>query len=89
MSFALAPGLDCEGGGRLADSEAPIVICDVGALSFADAAMVEGLARLALDARRLGCQLRIEHASRELCELIAFMGLEDVLAARRSRARRR
>jgi ABC-type transporter Mla MlaB component len=81
MSFQLAPGLDCEGGGRLADTETPIVICDVGALRAADAATVEGLARLALGARRLGCVLRIEHASPELCALIAFMGLEDVLAA--------
>ncbi len=63
------------------DTEAPIVICDAGALCWADAATVEGLARLALDARRLGCGLRVEHASRELCELIAFMGLDDVLDA--------
>ena len=70
----------------MADTEAPIVICDAGVMRFADAATVEGLARLALDARRLGCQLRIEHASRELCELIAFMGLQDVLTAERDRA---
>lgn len=80
MSFELASGLDCTGGGRLAGTEAPIVICDLCALRFADAATVEGLARLALDARRLGCRLRIEHASRELCELIALLGLDDVLA---------
>lgn len=80
MRFELAPGLDCEGGYRLAKTEAPIVTCDVGVLRFADAATVEGLARLALDARRMGCQLWIAHASTELCELIVFMGLDDVLA---------
>lgn len=56
-----------------------------GALTFdvhdlpVDAVTVEGLARLALIARRSGCSLRLLGASRELLDLIALMGLEDVL----------
>jgi ABC-type transporter Mla MlaB component len=45
-----------------------------------DAVTVDALARLQLAARRRGCQVRLRNASRELCELVAFMGLEDVLA---------
>ena len=40
---------------------------------------VDALARLQLAARRHGCQVRLRHASTELLELVAFMGLSDVL----------
>ena len=40
---------------------------------------VEALARLTLAARRRGCQLRLLGASQPLRELVAFMGLADVL----------
>jgi hypothetical protein len=40
---------------------------------------VEALARLQLVARRIGCQVRLRGASGELLELVAFMGLSDVL----------
>jgi ABC-type transporter Mla MlaB component len=45
----------------------------------ADAVAVDALARLQLAARRHGCELRLRNASPELRELIAFMGLRDVL----------
>ena len=55
------------------------VVCDVGALVDADAVAVEALASLQLTAVRLGCVLRLQSASPELQELLAFMGLADVL----------
>jgi len=43
------------------------------------AATVNGLARLALSLKRRGQRLRLSHASPELLELIAFMGLATAL----------
>jgi hypothetical protein len=44
-----------------------------------DAVAVDTLARLQLAARRLSCRLLLRDASPELLELVAFMGLADVL----------
>jgi ABC-type transporter Mla MlaB component len=44
-----------------------------------DAATVEALARLALQAKRRGLRLRLQHAPAELVELIEFMGLAKAL----------
>lgn len=63
---------------QLAADEPRIVLCDV-ACAPADAATVDALARLSLAARRHGCELRLLHATRELRELIAFIGLAEVL----------
>ena len=52
--------------------------CDVTGVD-ADAVTVDALARLQLAARRQGCQVRLRNASSELLELVAFMGLADVL----------
>jgi anti-anti-sigma regulatory factor len=60
-------------------SRATRVVCDVGALIDADAVAVDALASLQLTAVRLGCVLRLRSASPELQELLAFMGLADVL----------
>ena len=46
----------------------------------ATAATVDGVASLALSLKRRGRALRIRHASTELVQLIAFMGLAEVLA---------
>jgi anti-anti-sigma regulatory factor len=54
------------------------IVCDVGALA-PDAATVDVLARLQLAARRLGREVRLRNASGELRDLIAFVGLRDVL----------
>jgi len=64
---------------RLLDrSGASVACCDVSELEV-DAMTVDALARLQLAARRHGCSVRLARASAELRELIAFMGLEDVL----------
>ena len=52
--------------------------CDAQSLP-ADAALVDALARVALVARRHGCELWLCDAGPELRELIDFMGLSDVL----------
>jgi ABC-type transporter Mla MlaB component len=61
-----------------------VVDCDVGGV-VVDAVTVDALARLQLAARRRGCQVRLRNASRELRELVAFMGLRDVLPGEPSR----
>ena len=60
-------------------SGAEVVRCDVSGVG-SDAVTVDALARLQLAARRLGCEIRLRDASDELRQLIAFMGLRDVLA---------
>lgn len=52
--------------------------CDVDGVP-ADAGTVEALARLQLAAGRHRCRVRLRNASRELLELVEFMGLTDVL----------
>jgi ABC-type transporter Mla MlaB component len=55
-----------------------MVRCDVAGVE-PDAVTVDALARLQLAARRSGCQVRLRNASEALLELVAFMGLGDVL----------
>lgn len=62
----------------LAGSGAVLALCEVGGVE-ADAVGVDALARLRLEARRRGCQVRLRGASDELLRLLAFMGLSDVL----------
>ena len=62
----------------LGRSSARVALCDVGDVE-PDAVTVDALARLQLAARRHGCQVRLRHASPELRDLVAFMGLTDVL----------
>ena len=59
-------------------SGADVALCDVASVQ-PDAVTVDALARLQLAARRHGCQVRLRRASRELRDLVAFMGLLDVL----------
>jgi ABC-type transporter Mla MlaB component len=56
-----------------------VAYCEVGGVE-PDAVTVDALARLQLAARRCSCQVRLRGASEELRELVAFMGLADVLA---------
>ena len=46
-----------------------------------DLATVDALARLQLAALRRGVRLRLSHASAELVDLVAFLGLDGVLPA--------
>jgi ABC-type transporter Mla MlaB component len=62
----------------LALSDAEVVLCDVLGVE-PDAVTADALARLQLAAARRGCQVRLCSASTELLDLIAFMGLSDVL----------
>jgi hypothetical protein len=64
--------------GILGRGGAGIVFCDVRSVE-PDVVTVDALARLQLAAQRHGCQVRLRHASCELLELLAFMGLRDVL----------
>jgi ABC-type transporter Mla MlaB component len=59
-------------------SGAKVVSCDVSGVE-PDAVAVDALARLQLAAHRYGCQVRLRGASSDLCDLVAFMGLSDVL----------
>src|SRR5581483_11462164 len=73
------PGL-CARVGELLDRHRPLLaLCDVSTVP-ADAVTVDALSRLQLAARRYGCRVRLEHASAELVDLVAFMGLTDVFA---------
>jgi ABC-type transporter Mla MlaB component len=59
-------------------AEGDVALCDVRGVE-PDAVTVDALARLQLAARRHGCYVRLRRASPELRELVAFMGLRDVL----------
>ncbi len=72
------PGLCDRVCGLLSETGAGDVLCDVDGVE-PDAVTVDALARLQLAARRHGCQVRLCHASDELLDLLAFMGLRDVL----------
>ena len=62
----------------LSTSGAVIARCDVRGVE-PDAVTVDALARLQLAARRHRCTVHLVNASRELLDLVAFMGLADVL----------
>jgi ABC-type transporter Mla MlaB component len=64
----------------LARSGATVALCDVAGIA-ADAVTVDALARLQLAARRHDCLIRLRGASDELRDLVAFMGLQDVLTS--------
>jgi ABC-type transporter Mla MlaB component len=72
------PGLCNRVCALLSKSGAAVASCDVSGIDV-DAVTVDALARLQLAARRTGCQVRLRNASAELVELVAFMGLSDVL----------
>ena len=72
------PGL-CDRVCALLDSSAAgVALCDVRGID-PDAVTIDALARLQLAAKRHACQVRLRGASNELLELLAFMGLRDVL----------
>jgi STAS domain len=61
------------------EGDAGQAVCDVGALVGPDVGTVDALARLQLAARRLGRPIWLRHASAELQELLALVGLGEVL----------
>jgi ABC-type transporter Mla MlaB component len=72
------PGLCTRVCALLDSNGAKSAVCDVFGVE-PDAVTVDALARLQLAARRRGCQVKLRHASGRLRELVAFMGLSDVL----------
>jgi len=72
------PGLCTRVCALLEKSRAGVALCDVSGVQ-PDAVTIDALARLQLAARRHGCEVRLRHASDELLDVIAFMGLRDVL----------
>ena len=73
------PGLCDRVCGLLKRSPADVAYCDVSGI-VPDAVTVDALCRLQLAAVRHRCRVRLRNASDELRELVAFMGLADVLA---------
>jgi hypothetical protein len=45
-----------------------------------DLAVVDGLARLQLGARRMGCTIELRDVAADLLELLDFVGLSDLVA---------
>ena len=72
------PGLCDRVCALLTESAPSVALCDVQGVE-PDAVTVDALARLQLAARRAGCCVRLRNASDELLELVALMGLSDVL----------
>jgi ABC-type transporter Mla MlaB component len=73
------PGLCDRVQALLKESNAGLVVCDMRALVDPDADTVDALARLQLTTRRSGRQLRLRHACGALRDLLALMGLDDVV----------
>jgi anti-anti-sigma regulatory factor len=63
----------------LGPNHAIVVACDAAELRRVDLDAIETLARLALTARRLGCRIRLENAPPALREVLALVGLADVI----------
>jgi hypothetical protein len=63
----------------LAAPDSDPVICDLAEFVECDAAAVDALARLQLEARRLRKDLRYRSACRELRDVVALCGLDGVL----------
>jgi ABC-type transporter Mla MlaB component len=74
------PGLCARVCRFFAENPAVEVFCDVRGVA-PDAVTVDALARLQLAAQRNGRRVRLQNASPELRELVAFMALENVLWA--------
>lgn len=76
------PGLCERVCGLLAHNPCRLARCDVAGVE-PDATTVDALARLQLAARGHGCKVHLRNASAQLLELVAFMGLTDVLPEQR------
>ena len=74
------PGLYARICEQLAAAAGGTLVCDVAPVAV-DAIAVEALARLQLGARRHGCRVLIANAPKELHDLVALFGLDEVLAA--------
>jgi hypothetical protein len=82
IARADVPGLCASLSIALRRSGASVAVCDVAGL-VPDAAAVDALARLQLTAMRLGRRMCVCHASTELLDLVAFVGLGECLRGER------
>ena len=62
----------------MTESHPSTIVCDVSTVA-PEVAAVDALARIQLNACRLGLEIRLRHASGALLELITFAGLDEVL----------
>lgn len=77
----------CERAQRLVtDASDRRIYCDVGGVIAPDVAAVEALARLSLEFKRLGYQVRLLHVHRDLEDLIDLVGLCDAMPSSASSA---
>jgi anti-anti-sigma regulatory factor len=60
---------------RIERSGAAVVVIDLGAVAAPDAVTVDAMARLALTAKRLGCEVQVCDVPRVLRELLDLSGL--------------
>ena len=72
------PGLSDRACALLGGNPGTTVLCHVEQVE-PDAVTIEALARLQLVAHSNRCQVRVRNASPALLDLVAFMGLADVL----------
>jgi ABC-type transporter Mla MlaB component len=72
------PGLFERTCALLDEGPTQVLRCELAGVA-PDAVAVDALARLALAARRRGCDVRLSGASRELLALVALLGLGEVL----------
>ncbi|HXZ99453.1 MAG TPA: STAS domain-containing protein [Candidatus Binatia bacterium] len=78
LARADLPGLCQRVGQLLGAGQSRLVDCYVSDVA-ADAVTVDALARLQLAVKRHGCRVRLRCPSKALAEIVALMGLDDVL----------
>jgi ABC-type transporter Mla MlaB component len=76
------PGLCVRARDILEAADVDRLVCDVEHIPIPDAVTVDALARLQLTVRRVGRDMRLEHAPPELLDLLAFMGLSEAINPR-------
>jgi ABC-type transporter Mla MlaB component len=79
MTGAAIAGLCARVRVMLEGSGADLVVCDVSSVGPPDAGTIDALARMQLTARRLGRRVQLRHACADLQDLVALIGLGDVL----------
>jgi ABC-type transporter Mla MlaB component len=79
------PGLYARVCAALGRQGAGVLVCEVSGVA-SDAVAVEALCRLQLGARHHRCTVRLRGASPELLDLIAYLGLGDVVTRENGRA---
>jgi ABC-type transporter Mla MlaB component len=72
------PGLCGRVSDMLVRTGATVVSCDVCGVD-PDVASVDAIARIRVVARQHGCELRLHGASADLRDLLAFLGLREIL----------